>query len=535
VAKYGRPEESRREQRTLALELPRDIADTTDPAGDRPPIEVYDVTDLEDPDLSGMAPITPIDVDLEGPIAEFHFSPALEPGEYQVVVRQSRLTAEDREPYELLEDGFPWTGWTFQVLNASDRHEPDVAGEKETRTRTRPSTEVYIDGDTAGSHGLSGETITVIPGEETDEVELLIKPLLSGQKAPLYADYVSKTPHTVDGKQAFTFSAAAPIEDYRWGVYHGVNTVGQVPQTSGSKVVGVPVMREPVAAEYDPLVTYTRKSVERAPNTYATVEYDVTPQNKSVEVSKLEQDLIIGPEKIEDSYDTPDTNPRLFDHGIYRDKPAPEPTDEVAVLDLPLHCQLAVEVDGRRVWGGQTRLLPVFVSLERAEAELGWVLDNPQAESEALRRIWRASIEASRLWGCGMPPGPRPPGTVREFVLTRLANPIDRTSGTQGETRSQIGGQRTSAKSDRAGERRLSALAALLKDCESSVPMRPEEHIPAMSVGYADAANTQYPEAGGNPADIIAPLYDSRRKGLDQHFYTSQYISEYQRMGLPRS
>lgn len=539
MAKYGRPEESRREQRTLALELPRQIAGTTDPTGDRPPMEVYDITGLEDPDFEELSPITPVDVDTEGPIAEFHFNPALEPGRYRVVVRQQRLNAQDGEPYELTENGRPWTGWTFEVLNASDRHQPSVSGEKETKTDPAPGVDVYLDGEKPGCYGLSGETITVVPEDESAEVELLIKPLLSGINAPLYMDYVSKTHHTVDEKRAVTFAAIAPIKDYRYAVYHGADTVGKVPQTDSKNnhLAGVPVMREPTKAKHAPLISYEKSEVspQGHPNTYEEVIYTATPQSKIAKPKEHHSARILGPKDIQDAHNTPDTNPRLFDNPIYNEDGVPDESEKVAALDLPLHSKIAVEVDGRRVWSGQTRLLPVFVPPKRAAAELGWTLENGRAKAEALERIWRASIEASRLWGCGLPPGPKPPPTAVEFVLTRLANPIDRTDGVQGESRSQVGQQRTAAKSDRAGERRLSALAALLRDCESSVPMRPEDHVPAQSVGYGASANERYPAAQDNPADIIAPLYDTDREGLSQHYYTTKYISEYHRMGLPAS
>lgn len=540
MAKYGRPEESRREQRTLALELPRTISSTTDPTGDRPPVEVYDITGADDPDLSEMSPITPVDADLEGPIAEFHFSPALEPGEYRVVVYQQRLQADDGKPYELLTDtGRPWTGWNFQVLNASDRHQPSTSGDTETKTDPAPSIDVYLDGQEPGCYGLSGETITVVTGEESAEVELLIKPLLSGIKAPLYMDYVSKTTHTVGGDHAVTFAAVAPIKDYRYDIYHGVDTVGRVPASGGEHVAGVPVMREPVEAQHAPLTSYEKTTVspQGHPNTYDQVLYTATPQSKAAKPNAYESRRILASGgSLQDKYDTPNTNPRLFsDDVLYREEPVPAEDEKIAALDLPLHSRIAVEVDGQRIWSGQTRLLPVFVDTGRASAELGWTLDHPPAEAEALRKIWRASIEACRLWGCGLPPGPKPPPTVTEFVLTRLANPIDRTAGSQGESRSQIGRQRTAAKSDRAGERRLSALATLLKDCETSLPMRPEDHVPAQSVGYASDASERYPASGDNPADLIAPLYDTDREGLAQHYYSTQYINEHHRMGLPRS
>jgi hypothetical protein len=117
-------------------------------------------------------------------------------------------------------------------------------------------------------------------------------------------------------------------------------------------------------------------------------------------------------------------------------------------------------------------------------------------------------------------------------VLTRLANPVDRTASAQGETKSSVGSQSTTAQSDRSGERRLSALAALLKDCEEKVPMRPEDKIPSMSVGYAADANNLYPKTTSNPAERIAPLFDRDRTGLEQHYRTTKYLSEYHRMGL---
>lgn len=257
---YGHPQESQREIRTLTVDLPRELAGTYDPQSKKPPIEVYGpfAKDEDVTDISEMTPRKAVDVDVEGTVAEFSFNPPLKTGRYRAVVYQSRFRAEDGDPFELTGDEGPWTGWTFQVLNAQPRHMAEPP-ERERRSRKSPTAvEVLLDGEPAEATGLSGEVLTVV-GPEPDDVELSVRSLIPGGNAPMYERFLSRTSHEVDGNPAVSFASVGPmLEDYVWAIYHGANTVGCIPLTDqGQLLMGIPVMREPTPARFDPLIEGT--------------------------------------------------------------------------------------------------------------------------------------------------------------------------------------------------------------------------------------------------------------------------------------
>lgn len=533
---YGSPERSERQVETITLDLPRAVSSVEDLDSD-PAVKVYGpLAEGEGPEDADTVHV-PSDVDVHGSVVEFTFETPLERGRYWVTFYQTRVKADNEEPFELFnDDGSPFVGWELQVLNVTPRHRAE-GGEQEIKDRPAPGgprlKQVMTDGEAASSVQLSGETLTVVTTEQA-EVDLIFRPLLKNARRTLYERHVTKTSHTVDGNPAVTFASAGPIGDYQWARYHGTDTTGRLPlDKEGNLAWATPVMREPTEAHLDPLVsgqTGTRQSTDDdgTTNTYDELRLDVTPQSPSAPIGAYESRPLLWPNTINGN-NTPEENPRLFPEAVYHSGAEFEGTDErVAAFDLPLHTEVIVEVNGRRVWSGQTRLVPTLLSIPHYERELGITVED---RAQALQTIWQASLEAIRLWGCNLPKS-GPTSAMQEFVLTYAASPPDRTSGTQGQTSSQMGDQSVDAKSDRSAERRLQSLADLLRDCKASAPLYPEDRTPTESAGVAENAPSEYykPQPLHRVARRIAPLSSPER-----WHQNPIYRSEYHRLTYTRS
>lgn len=522
----GHPKQSKRDVRTLAIEFSEDVGSVSDIDGEDPPIEVYGPLAEDETAEDAFPPILPIDVDIEDSIVEFSFDPPLGTGRYRVVVYQGGYEkASSGTDFDL----GPFTGWDLQVHNTSQRHNAE-GGEQELKS-TEPTgprlKAVLLDGEAAEKAvGLSAETLTVVTTEPA-EVSLTLRPLLQSARKPLYERYVTKNTHAHEGNPAVTFAAAGPIRDYKWAV-QPENTTGQLPLDDEQNLAwAAPVVREPTEAQFDPMVDASASTrtgtIADPPNEYHELNATVTPQAAAAPISSYEARTVLWPKTINNERATPDRHPGVYEDSVYEDHDTDDPLKEkFAAYDLPLHTELIVEINGRRVWTGQTPLLPTLVTPMQVKRELGW--DVEAKPMEVRRSIWHASLEAVRLWGCSLPTE-GPTSSMQEFVLTYLENPIDRTSGTMNEMRTRLGDQSVDAQSDRSGKRRLSALASILKDCKAGAPLYPEDKIPAASAGVGQGASDEYykPKTADTAARRIAPmarpLFYSRRPPYKSEFH----------------
>lgn len=522
MADYGYPKETQRDVRTVVLDLPRPVDSTTDIDGERPPIKLHGpLSEDEKPSEGNYRKAEALDI--EGTTVRVHYNPTLGPGRYRVLVYQSRIEAEDGDSYDLRnEDQTHFVGWDIKVLQAEPRH----GARPPTREPDEPEEEIFyevlLDGDPAPKFEMSGEVLTIVT-EDPASVELEIEPLYAQENRSLYENYLSRKEHTVDGQPAVSYFAAGPVFDYKYGLYNGHDTMGRVPVDADTKRAGVylPLFREPVPAQYDPLVDTDTEVVEVEGNSYYKTSYTIRPQVDVGNLFAYETPDFVFPIQVNNEYNTPDRNPRLFPHSVFVPQNCVPVETNTGPLDLPLHSCLHVCIGDERVWTGQTRLLPMLVTLRQVKAELGWDIHGPIQRREALQRIWHASQEALDLWKCPFRSS-RVPASLMEFVLTRLANPVSRTDGTQGAVTTRLGDEAFTGRSDNAAARRLSGLSQLISECESEVPIEVEDLIPTGSAGLAENANNEwYPALNQHSRGAqrrIAPAYDpTYRRSLRPH------------------
>lgn len=523
---FGSPKESRDRVRTVTLDLPAEVGSVYEPDGDRPPIEAYGPLDRDD-DISEMDPRLPKTKKTDGSVVKFTFDEPLGPGAWKIVVYQSRIRREDNgEGFELTdEDGNPWNSWIIQVLDESPARQAPEPGTREGKPKpTRPPAKVCLDDVQlpTGASELSGEVLKA-EVHRPGGVDLEVEPLLSGAREPLYSRYRTEIltdekqerPHN---KRVFRWASAGPIQAYKWAHFKGTTTKGRLQISDGQLAYGTAVTRPPKHPGPDPLLeetTATESPSAEHPNTYNTAYYTVTPESVDVGIDSYDSPLLVAPETINDSTNTPETNPRLYPNGNYF--PDGLPASRVAVFDLPINCRLRLRVGGSVCWWGQTRLVPTLVEPRVAAQQVPDAsADTPQDRADLQRAIWRASMEALRLWGSPLPTDSQGNGvvvsTMRDYVLTAVAMGAEHEEGTQGQVTGMQGEHQFSARSDRTLRRRKHRLAEMLKKQKKDAPPMPEDHAPGAHAEIGSSANTpQYGRSDHSVSEDIAAIYDPTR------------------------
>lgn len=528
---YGSPTESRNSVRTVTLDLPAEVGSVYDPDGDRPPVEAYGPLEQGE-DISGVEPRLPSTKEVDGSVVKFTFDEPLGHGAWKVVVYQSRIRRKDNgEGFELTDDnGDPWNSWVLQVLDAGPARSAPDPGTREGKPQPKtPATAVYLDGEKTpnGASELSGEVLRADvyrPGT----VEMEVDPLLDGTRTTLYelyraemlSDEEKEQPHD---KRTFRYASVGPVQSFKWAQYKGTSTLGRLQLGDNKNMAyGTAVIRKPQHPDVDPLLsetTGTESPTNSHPNTYKTRTYTATPQDPDVGIDEYNSPKLLAPETINDDTNTPATNPRLYPEGVYFPDLDQPPPGRAAVFDLPINSTLRLRVGGQVCWWGQTRLVPTLVSPRTAAREIPAAEASTREDRARLqRKIWRASMEAVRLWGDPLPTDQDGNGivvsTMRDYVLTSVAAGSEYEEGTQGEVRGSQGqGQHQfAAQSDRTLRRRKHRLAEMLQDQKRNAPPMPEDHAPgvAAEVG-SNADRASYGRTAHQISENFAQIYDPTR------------------------
>lgn len=513
---FGNPVEAYEPLRTLTLDLPKGVGFVTDPQAGYPALYLIGPL-VDNVELDQQAQIIPATRSfVSGQRTVVHtFTDPIPPGTYRVVVHQSRIKDTDNAAINLVDDlGEAWTGWSLTVLKGA-RQIPQPAEPEPVviETSLNPPVQVFsqnditvkLDGKTIpiGTGGLSGEILSVETTTEPSTIRMEIEYLTLGQGASLYELYLNRIGPTEDGGVYKThFAAAGPMFDYKWAVYNGNRTDGRPPvDTLGKLIFATATMHEPKATTSLPLLVFNVTEEHQPlnhPNTYDLVTYTVTPRTEQDLASYSTQKFII-PRTLADADDTPATNPRLFPSGFYLPDAAPLASSDLAAsLDLPINATIRLYVDEREVWWGQTRLVPLMITPQRL-----YMLQQESATtaaelSRAALDIWRASIEIMQMWPCKMPTSTSGaisvPPTFEEYILTRLALGWPREDNLTGRVTVRLGDHLYSGVNDNTLQRRLQALATLLSDCTTQVPLFPEHESPSAVARLGiNATPGQYP------------------------------------------
>lgn len=517
---YGRPESSKRPVRTLTLDLPVEVGQVIEDE-DTPPLFVIGPLDGETPHTE--YPRTQPDaMEINGGLVQFHFEEPFDKGEYKAVIYESRILDPDGDPVVVKnEDGTRWNSWRFQVYQTFDTQNPEPGepiGFEGTPEPGSAPAKVTLDGAPVedGQPELSGEVLSVRT-DQPGQVSLEIESLWTEGRPTLYERHLKKVITTREEEpDIVSFVSAGPVDNHRWTHLKGSATLGRMPLGQGGDLaLGSAVVRPPKSPANDPL--FSRETpvddspTDDHPNTYWKTRYTVQPASVDAEIDSYQTRPLLSPGTINDEHNTPDTNPRLYPEGIWREGSIPGPTGEIAAFDLPLGSRLKITCGTETLWEGQSRLLPVLVSLESLASEIGVQASEPGARARILREVWKASKEALALWGTTLPESVTE--TMREFVLTRVKAGDLRTDKAHGSIRTSLGENRFQGASDRGLERRLAQLADRLRNGEPQAGLFSEDHVPGGSASLAGGTQMASSYREGRPDSgqrYIAPLIPDR-------------------------
>lgn len=478
---YGSPTRHYGRLEAVHLDLPRAVAWVKEINQEKPPLEVLGPLSPGQPPAEAERRL-PDSITIEDRVVTFEFEDGLKPGRYHILVHQSRFRLDGEsetldKSHGLMTDAGVFRGWELNIYPADEA--PEIGDPADTphwdddgrisEPGTRPADfgnilGVYLDGNRVqvGQSELSGRSLTV-RSEGPVEVELRVKQLMPNPTRLGYEEYVVQDEIAggdPDDIHEYRFEAQGPLNGRNWAVYHGRVTEGRIPRNDlGQLAFGEAVIGPP--GSYD------------------------------------------GPIHVDDL------------SNIFAD-------EETVAFDLPVGCRLEIWQHGplgtesQRVWWGQTRLIPLFISADRfLMLETGTSSESRSAAEIAdLRRtIWRASLEAARLWGCTWPN--HVPETVEAYVLTRLAMGWPDENGVQGEVFARLGDQAYRGESDKALERRLKSLAQELKACNREADLFPEDSVYTEIARTASEAHPTYHPKFSQYEGPSQP-YRRRRGGRDR-------------------